>query len=77
MRALLVLVAIAIIALIAAVSLGFVSLDQTQTAQLPSITVEGGKAPEFKADVAEIKMGTENKTVEIPTLELDKPGNAQ
>jgi len=77
MRAFLVLVAIAIIALIAAVSLGFVSLDQTQTAQLPSIKVEGGKAPEFKADVAEVRMGSENKTVEIPTLTVDKPGNTQ
>ncbi|RHW18788.1 hypothetical protein D1610_01110 [Sphingomonas gilva] len=77
MRALLVLVAIAIIVLIAAVSLGFISLDQTQTAQLPSIEVEGGQAPEFKADVADIDVGTENKTIEVPTISVDKPENAQ
>lgn len=77
MRALLVIVAIAIIALIVAVATGFVSLDQTQTARLPSIEVKGGQAPEFKADVAEINMRTENKTVEVPTLSVDKPGEAQ
>lgn len=74
MRALLVLVGIAALVLLAALALGFVRLDQTQTAQLPRL--EGGQAPKFEADVGRIDVGTENKTVEVPRVSVEKPGDA-
>ena len=73
MRALLVLLGIAALVLLAALALGFVRLDQTQTAQLPRI--EGGQAPKFEADVGRIDVGTENKTVEVPRVSVQKPGD--
>ncbi|NJR78672.1 hypothetical protein [Sphingomonas corticis] len=72
MRALLVILGIAALVLLAALALGFVRLDQTQTAQLPRI--EGGQAPKFEADVGRIDVGTENKTVEVPRVSVEKPG---
>lgn len=77
MRALLVLLAIALLVVIALLSLGFINIDQTQTAALPSIKVEGGQAPEFKADVGKVELGTRNETVELPTLSVEKAGNTQ
>jgi hypothetical protein len=71
MRALLVLVGIAALVVLAGMATGFIKLDQTQTAQLPRL--EGGQAPKFEADVAKINVGTENKTVEVPTIDIQKP----
>lgn len=72
MRTLLVLVGIAALVLIAAMALGFVRFDQTQTAQLPRL--EGGQAPKFNADVAKVNVGVENKTVTVPDISVEKPG---
>jgi hypothetical protein len=74
MRALLVLVALALIALIAAIWLGFIDLNQTQTATLPEIKIEGGQAPKFEADMADIDVGTENKVIQVPDVSVQKPG---
>ena len=76
MRGLLILVAVAALALLAAMQLGLIRLDQTQTAALPSVKIEGGQAPKFNADVAKVKAGTETKTVEVPTVSVQKPGEA-
>ena len=74
MRALLVLVGIAALVILAGMATGFINIDQTRTAQLPRL--EGGQAPEFKADVAKIGVGTETKTIEVPKVEVQKPGAA-
>lgn len=73
MRALLFLLALAALVLLAAMALGFVRLDQTQMAQLPHL--EGGQAPKFNADVAKVNVG--KKTVEVPDVSVQKPGEAQ
>ncbi len=72
MRGLLVLVGIAALVILAGMATGFINIDQTQTAQLPRL--EGGQAPEFKADVGRIDVGTENKTIAVPRIEVQKPG---
>ncbi len=72
MRALLVLVGIAALVILAGMATGFINIDQTQTAQLPRI--EGGQAPEFKADVGKIDLGIEKKVIEVPKVEVQKPG---
>ncbi len=72
MRTLLVLVGIAALVILAGMATGFINIDQTQTAQLPRI--EGGQAPEFKADVGKIDLGTEKKVIEVPKVEVQRPG---
>jgi len=71
MRTLLVLVGIAALVVLAGMMTGFIKLDQTQTAQLPRI--EGGQAPKFEASVAKVDVGTENKVVEVPKVDVQKP----
>ena len=77
MRALLVLVGLVVVAVIAAMMLGFINIDQTRTAQLPQVEVKGGQAPEFKAEVGRIDLGKEERTVEVPTIEVQRPGEAE
>jgi uncharacterized protein (UPF0333 family) len=69
MRALLVLIALVVLAVVAAMAFGIVSIDQTRPAVV--------QAPAFQADVAKVRLGTEQKTVTVPTVAVEKPGNTQ
>jgi flagellar basal body-associated protein FliL len=73
MRAILVLLVIVVIVAIAAVSLGYVHVTQTQTAALPKISVQGGQAPAFNVETANVSVGTENHVVQTPTVNVQKP----
>jgi hypothetical protein len=70
MRALLILVGLAALALVGAMSLGLITVKQTKTATLPEISFNGGSTPAFKADVANVSVGMENTTVAVPTVEM-------
>ena len=67
MRFLLALVGIAALVVVALVSLGMLKLDTTAGA-LPSVSVNGGKAPSVDAKMATVEFGTANKTIEVPTV---------
>ena len=68
MRGLLVILALVVLVVAAAMQFGFISIDQTRPAVV--------QAPAFQADVARVSVGTENKTVAVPTLEVERPANA-
>ncbi|MBI0475560.1 hypothetical protein D9601_09375 [Sphingomonas sp. MA1305] len=67
MRTLLALVGIIALVVIALMYFGFINIDQTRPAVV--------QAPQFKADVARVSVGTENKTVAVPTVDVQKPAN--
>jgi len=69
MRTLLALLGIIALIVVALMQFGLVSIDQTSPAVV--------QAPQFKADVARVSVGTENKTVAVPTVNVVKPANAQ
>ncbi len=77
MRTLLVLIGVAALILVGLMSLGFVSLDQTRTAALPTVKLEGGQTPKFDVDVGKVDVGTVNRTVEVPAISVERPGNMQ
>jgi hypothetical protein len=70
MRTLLALLGLAVVVLIVLMSLGMVSLSG---GSLPSVAVEPGTAP--KVDVGRIAVSTENKTVEMPIIKIEKADN--
>ncbi len=71
MRALLVLLGLAVVVLIVLMSLGMISLEG---GKLPSVAVKPGTAPQV--DVGRIDVGSVNKTVAVPTIDVEKAGNA-
>jgi len=71
MRALLILVGLAIVAVIALMMLGMISLDG---GRLPRVAVQPGEAP--KVDVGRIDVGTVNKTVAVPVIDVQTADNA-
>lgn len=69
MRTLLALVGIAVLFVVGLMYFGIINIDQTQSAVV--------QAPKFQADVAKVTLGTENKTVALPTISVEKPGSVQ
>ena len=47
-------------------------VDQTKNAQLPEVdvNVSGGQAPEFNVTGPEVTVGTENKTIQVPDVDV-------
>jgi uncharacterized lipoprotein len=69
-----------LILLAAAGGLAACDVDQTKNAQLPDVDVNvtGGQAPEFNVTPPEVTVGTENKTIEVPDVDVKVPAeNAQ
>jgi uncharacterized membrane protein (Fun14 family) len=69
MRTLLALIGVIALVAVALMYFGLINIDQTRPGMV--------QAPQFKADVARVSVGTENKTVAVPTVNVEKPGNAQ
>ena len=63
--------------LVAAGCLGLAAcdVDQTKEGELPEVEVNasGGEMPEFDVDAPTVNVGTENKTIEVPTVDVDAP----
>lgn len=63
--------------LIGATSLVIVGcdVDQTKEAEMPEVEVNatGGQLPEYNVEGPDVNIGTENKTVEVPTIDVDPP----
>lgn len=68
MRGLLTLLGLAILVAVVLIYFGIIRIDQLR----PGVV----QAPQFHADVAKVTLGTENKTVAVPTIELQKPAAA-
>lgn len=73
MRAILVLLVIVVLIGIGAIALGYVNVTQTKTAALPTISVQGGSAPAFNVQTANVSVGVENHVVQTPTVNVQKP----
>lgn len=67
MRALLVLIGLAALVVVGMMSLGLLTID-TKAGSLPAIHFDGGKVPQVQANVARLTLGTENKTISVPTV---------
>lgn len=50
-----------------------VDVDQTQEAELPNVSVTGGQLPKADVDVGSVDVGTETRTVEVPTVNVTPP----
>lgn len=76
MRTLLALVGLVALIILGLVWAGFLNLDATP-GTLPKVEVKGGQAPTLKADMGTVDVGTTNKVVEVPTVEVTRPGEAK
>ncbi len=82
MRAIILILIIAIVAILAAVGTGFVNINQVRPAQAPKlattqngVVATGGQAPAFDVQTGSVKVGTKDATVKVPALQVVPPDN--
>ncbi|HEU4704970.1 MAG TPA: hypothetical protein VFS45_04610 [Sphingomicrobium sp.] len=48
-------------------------VDQTKEGEMPDVDVNasGGQLPEYNVEGPTVNVGTENKTVEVPTVDVE------
>jgi hypothetical protein len=82
MRAVILVLILAVVALIAAIQTGFLDIRQTRSAEAPDVsangagvTATGGQAPAFDVQTGKVAVGTKPKdvTVQVPTVEVRSP----
>ena len=82
MRAVILVLILAVVALIIAVQTGFLDIRQTRGAEAPDfnasangVTATGGQTPTFDVETGKVAVGTkpQNVTVQVPTLEVQAP----
>jgi flagellar basal body-associated protein FliL len=84
MRAVILLLIVAVLVVIAGVASGYLKINQTRPAKVPQVaatgkgvTAKGGQAPAFDVETGSVKVGTKDTTVRVPSLEVQKPGQDQ
>ena len=77
---------IVVLLLIVAFGIGLLRVDQTQRDEFPRLEISGGQAPKFAIETAKVNVTTADKTIEVPkvvtekrtvalpTVAVDKPG---
>jgi hypothetical protein len=59
----------------AALGLAACDVEQTEEGEMPEVegmpTVEGGDMPEYDVEGPDVDVGTEEQTVEVPTVDVD------
>jgi hypothetical protein len=82
MRAVILILILAVVALIVAIQTGILDITQTRGAQAPEIsanssgiTATGGQAPAFDVETGRVAVGSkdQNVTVKVPTVEVRRP----
>jgi hypothetical protein len=51
----------------------FFDLNQTQDGELPNVEVTGGEMPEYDVEAGDVDVGTTERTVTVPTIDIESP----
>ncbi len=60
--------------IVAILSASACDVDQTKEGSMPEVEVNasGGQMPEFDVDAPTVNVGTETKTIEVPTVDVGR-----
>lgn len=79
MRAILLIMIVAVVALIAAFATGLIDVSQTREARAPSIEAgdgairaQGGQSPAFEVQTGSVEVGTREANVAVPKIEVSR-----
>jgi len=80
MRAILLILILAVLLVLAGVATGFIDINQIRGAQAPEISAthngvvaKGGQTPAFDVETGSVEIGSRNATVKVPALEVKRP----
>lgn len=79
MRAILLILILAVVALLAAFATGFLDIAQTREARAPeieagdgAIRAQGGQPPAFEVQTGSVEVGTREANVAVPKIEVKR-----
>lgn len=82
MRAILMILILAVVALLVAIATGFLDITQTRSAEVPAVQVgdngvaaSGGQAPAFDIETGSVSVGTREANVKMPRVQVNPPDN--
>ena len=82
MRAILLVLILAVVVIIGAIATGFLDISQVRGAQAPDIdvsrngvTATGGQAPSFDVETGSVGVGTRDAAIKVPQLQVNPPAN--
>ena len=82
MRAVLLILILAVVVIIGAIATGFLDINQVRGAKAPEvaatlngITATGGQTPAFDVETGTVRVGAQDANVKIPRLEVERPTN--
>ena len=82
MRAILLVLILAVVVVIGAVATGFVNIKQLRGAQAPDIdassngvTASGGQTPSFDIETGSVGVGTRDATIKVPEIKVNPAAN--
>ena len=82
MRAVLLVLILAVVVIIGAVATGFLDISQVRGARAPDIdvsrngvTATGGQAPSFDVETGSVGVGTRDAAIKVPELQVNPPAN--
>lgn len=61
----------------AALGLAACDVEQTEEGEMPEVNVEGGNMPEYDVDTADVNVETEERTVEVPVIDVEEADASQ
>jgi len=84
MRPILLILILVVIGVIIAVATGFLHISQTRTAAAPDVSVNragvsasGGRTPAFDVETGTVSVGTKERQVKVPNVQVNPPANQQ
>jgi hypothetical protein len=84
MRAILLILILAVVAVIIALATGFMDIHQTRDAQVPQVaatekgvSAKGGQAPAFDVDTGSVTVEARDANVKVPALKVNPPNRAE
>ncbi len=66
----LIVAAVIVVVVIAAFAFGLIDINQTKKTQLPDVAIEGGQAPAFDVDTADVDVGTKQESIKVPDVDV-------
>ena len=82
MRAVLLVLILAVVVIIGAVATGFLDINQVRGAKAPDIdasrngvTATGGQAPSFDIETGSVGVGTRDAAIKVPQIQVNPPAN--
>ena len=82
MRAVLLVLILAVVVIIGAIATGFLDISQIRGARAPDIdasrngvTATGGQAPSFDVETGSVGVGSRDAVIKVPEIQVNPPAN--